>query len=89
MNIQKLEMVASQKKGQTRIVVRGMGGEELKQVEEFKYLGSEGGKEGVTGAVKERIKATWMKWREVICDRRIPWRLKCKVYKTMVGLVPM
>ena len=28
-----------------------------------------------------------MKWREVICDRRIPKKLRWKVYKTVVRLV--
>ena len=57
-------------------------------MEHFKYLASEiEAEEGVLGAVKQRVKAAWAKWREVtgvICDRKIPRKLKCKIYKTVV-----
>ena len=57
-------------------------------MEHFRYLGSEIEAEGrVLGAVKQRVKAAWAKWREVtgvICDRKIPRKLKCKIYKAAV-----
>lgn len=34
-----------------------------------------------------RIKAAWQKWKElegVVCDRKMPVRVKGKVYKTMI-----
>ena len=57
-------------------------------MEHFKYLGAEIEAEGrVLGAVKQRVKAAWTKWREVtgvMCDRKISRKLKCKIYKTVV-----
>ena len=38
-------------------------------------------------AVQQRVNMAWSKWREltgVIYDRKIPRRLKCKLYKTMI-----
>ena len=35
-------------------------------------------------AVKQRVKTAWVKWREmsgVICDRKMPRKLKCKSTK--------
>ncbi|KAK3556562.1 hypothetical protein QTP70_009536 [Hemibagrus guttatus] len=63
-------------------------GEEVKEVQEFKYLGStvqsneECGKE-----VKKRVQAGWNGWRKVsgvLCDRKISARIKEKVYRTVV-----
>ncbi|MCJ8736954.1 hypothetical protein PDJAM_G00018110 [Pangasius djambal] len=63
-------------------------GEEVKKVQEFKYLGStvqsncECGKE-----VKKRVQAGWNGWRKVsgvLCDRKISGRIKGKVYETVV-----
>ena len=74
--------MASQKKGRTVVEVRDIDRAELKQVEEFKYLGSEVKRAGgATGAVKQRIKVAWMKWREVagiICGRKMPKKLNVK-----------
>ncbi|XP_039627278.1 uncharacterized protein LOC120540503 [Polypterus senegalus] len=39
-----------------------------------------------------RINATWTKWRQVtavLCDRRIPYHLKAKIYKTVVRPVAL
>ena len=41
-------------------------------------------------AVKQRVKVAWMKWRdmsEVMCDKRMPRKLKCKIYRTVIRLV--
>ncbi|KAK3537900.1 hypothetical protein QTP70_022440, partial [Hemibagrus guttatus] len=53
-------------------------GEEVKKVQEFKYLGS---------TVQKRVQAGWNGWRkvsEVLCDRKISARIKGKVYRTVV-----
>ena len=57
-------------------------------VKEFKYLGStvqESG--GCEREVKKRVQAGWNGWRRVsgvICDKRLPARVKAKVYSSMV-----
>jgi hypothetical protein len=54
------------------------------EVENFKYLGLFVQKDTGFGMdVKHRIKCGWMKWRKalgVLCDKRIPMRLKGKFY---------
>ena len=58
------------------------------RVKEFKYLGStvqESG--GCEREVKKRVQAGWNGWRRVsgvICDRRLPTRVKGKVYSSVV-----
>ena len=58
------------------------------RVKEFKYLGStvqESG--GCEREVKKREQAGWNGWRRVsgvICDRRLPARIKGKVYSSVV-----
>ena len=58
------------------------------RVKEFKYLGStvqENG--GCDREVKKRVQAGWNGWRRVsgvICDRRLPARVKGKVYSSVV-----
>ena len=58
------------------------------RVKEFKYLGStvqESG--GCEREVKKRVQAGWNGWRKVsgvICDRRLPARVKRKVYSSVV-----
>ena len=60
------------------------------RVKEFKYLGStvqESG--GCEREVKKRVQAGWNGWRKVsgvICDRRLPARVKGKVYSLVVRL---
>ena len=65
----------------------------VEQVVELKCLGLEVKREGgATGAVKQRIKAAWMKWQEVagiICSRRMPKKLECKMYGMVVRPVLM
>ena len=54
----------------------------------FKYLGSNISSDGSPYAdASARSAAAWLKWKDltgVLCDRRMPIRLKAKVYKTMV-----
>ena len=58
------------------------------RVKEFKYLGStvqESG--GCEREVKRRVQAGWNGWRResgVICDKRLPARVKGKVYSSVV-----
>ena len=58
------------------------------RVKKFKYLGStvqEGG--GCERDVKKRVQAGWNGWRRVsgvICNRRLPARVKGKVYSSVV-----
>ena len=54
-------------------------------MEDFKYLGSTVQNNGECGReVKKIVHAGWNGWRRiagVICDRRVPARVKGKVYK--------
>ncbi|KAK3530873.1 hypothetical protein QTP70_003620 [Hemibagrus guttatus] len=63
-------------------------GEEVKKVQEFKYLGSTVQSNGECGKeVKKRVQAGWNGWRKVwgvLCDQKISARIKGKVYKTVV-----
>ena len=60
----------------------------MPRIKEFKYLGStvqESG--GCEREVKKRVQAGWNGWRRisgVICDRRLPARVKGKVYSLVV-----
>ena len=61
------------------------------RVKEFKYLGStiqESG--GCEREIKRRVQAGWNGWKkvsEVICDKRLPTRVKGKVYSSVVKRV--
>ncbi|KAK3530562.1 hypothetical protein QTP86_027920 [Hemibagrus guttatus] len=63
-------------------------GEEVKKVQEFKYLGSTVQSNGDCGKeVKKRVQAGWNGWRKVsgvLCERKISVRIKGKVYRTVV-----
>ena len=60
----------------------------LPTVQSFKYLGStidRGG--GASKDVENRVTKAWSKWRElsgVICDKKIPTKLKLLVYQTVI-----
>ena len=58
------------------------------RVKEFKYLGSTVKESsGCEREVKKRVQAGWNGWRRVsgvICDKRLPARVKGKVYSSMV-----
>ena len=76
-----------QDNGQGREPVKILG-EELQRVHHFKYLGSsveETG--GMVTEITQRVSAAWINWKRcsgVLCDRRMPVKLKGKVYKTVV-----
>ena len=61
---------------------------ELPTVTSFKYLGSMFTSAGGSQAdVNNRIITGWMKWKEVsgvMCDRKMPVKLKDKVFKTII-----
>ena len=58
------------------------------RVTEFKYLGSTVQESGsCEREVKKRVQAGWNRWRKVsgvICDKRLPARVKGKVYSSVV-----
>ncbi|KAK6742270.1 hypothetical protein RB195_009871 [Necator americanus] len=68
-------------------------GTELNKVNCFKYLGS---KVTSTGDIDQegraRVNAAWMKWKiatGVLCDKKVPVRLKSKIYRTVVRPVAL
>jgi len=65
-----------------------MGGVVVPQVEKFKYLGSIIEESGdIDEDISHRIRAGWQKWRKtcgVLCDKKIPLRLKGRVYRMVV-----
>ena len=65
-----------------------LDGTPITRVESFKYLGSVLDEEGdIDADVKARMACGWLKWREcsgVLCDKKMPIRLKGKIYRTVV-----
>ena len=65
-----------------------IGSSPLKTVTSFRYLGSLIQESGsVEEEIQSRATAAWSKWREisgVVCDKKMPLRLKSKVYKTVL-----
>ena len=60
----------------------------MSRLKQFKHLGSMVQKSGsCKREIKSRVQAEWNGWRkvsEVICDRRLPARVKGNVYSTVV-----
>ena len=65
-----------------------LNGEELKNVDHYKYLGSVIYKDDtIDRDVDLRVQAAWSSWRKlfgVLCNRKIPLKLKAKVYEVMI-----
>jgi len=60
----------------------------IPKVKKFKYLSSIVQQNGeIDEDINQRIKVGWQKWKQatgVLCDKRMPVRLKGKVYRTVV-----
>nr|KYP34423.1 Retrovirus-related Pol polyprotein LINE-1 [Cajanus cajan] len=65
-----------------------IGEQAITKVPRFKYLGSIVQQDAeLEGDVHHRIQAGWMKWRRasgVLCDKKVPLKLKGKFYRTAV-----
>ena len=65
-----------------------LDGQMVPQKDMFRYLGSMLPRDGdIDEDVKHRISAGWLKWRQasgVLCDRRVPQKLKGKFYRTAI-----
>ena len=92
-NSDKSEVMVCRKSGDEELQIQDANGQTLNQVKQFRYLGSVlQDRGGCEKEVKERVKSAWQKWREVagvVCDRRMPRRLKLKIYKTVIRPVLM
>ena len=65
-----------------------LDGQVVPKKDTFRYLGSMLQKDGdIDEDVSHRIKAGWLKWRQasgVLCDPRVPLKLKDKFYRTAI-----
>ena len=65
-----------------------MQGEVVPRVQDFKYLGSTVQDDcGANREVTKRIAADWMSWKKVtgvVCDKKVPSKVKGKIYKVVV-----
>ena len=65
-----------------------VNGDELKNVDHFKYLGSVIDKDGtIDRDVDLRVRAAWSSWRKltgVLYDRKNPLSLRAKVYEAII-----
>jgi hypothetical protein len=65
-----------------------LDGQMVPKKDTFCYLGSMLQKDGdINEDLSHRIKAGWLKWRQasgVLCDPRVPLKLKCKFYRTVI-----
>ena len=82
----KTEYFTTDTSGDQQATIR-LNGEMLKRVKSFKYLGSMVEEtEEMGNEVNFQIQCGWNNWRKVsgvICDRRVPVRVKGKVHKTV------
>ncbi|KIH65851.1 hypothetical protein ANCDUO_03821 [Ancylostoma duodenale] len=85
LNIKKTEYVQYGEQTPGTILVDDI---ELPKVSVFKDLGSRISADGSTVVEAEhRANAAWIKWRQiagVMCDRKMPLKLKSKIYRTVL-----
>ncbi|VDO61015.1 unnamed protein product [Heligmosomoides polygyrus] len=90
LNVKKTEHLTTDVTESSSIKVNGI---ELPRTSVSKYLGSAIASAGkLMAEVNSRVSAAWSKWRSltgVLCDRKIPERLKSKIYRAFVGPVAM
>jgi hypothetical protein len=76
-------MVPKKEKGDVRL-----DGQVVPKKDTFRYLGSMLQKNGnIDEDVGHIIKVSWLKWRQasaVLCDPRVPLKLKGKFYRTVI-----
>ncbi|VDP51499.1 unnamed protein product [Heligmosomoides polygyrus] len=88
LNVKKTEYVTADEDESTSIKANGI---ELPRASVFKYLGSAiTSYGGLLVEANSRLSAAWSKWRSltgVLCDKKIPERLKSKIYRAVVGPV--
>ncbi|XP_048353798.1 uncharacterized protein LOC125433337 [Sphaerodactylus townsendi] len=77
---------------QTRTTIQ-INGQTLKKATQFKYLGSLVSMDGDTMPdIWSRINSAWLKWRQttgILCDSKMPEKLKAKIYTTVVRPVAL
>ncbi|KAM1765238.1 hypothetical protein ACFX11_004391 [Malus domestica] len=82
-----MECKLSANEGQNELGVR-IRDQEIPKSDRFRYLGSILQKNGeLDGDLNHRIQAGWMKWKSasgVLCDCRMPLKLKEKFYRTTI-----
>ena len=65
-------------------------GQVVSKKDTFRYVGSILLMDGdIDVDVSHRIKAGWIKWRQasgILCDKRVPQKLKSKFYRTAIRL---
>jgi hypothetical protein len=65
-----------------------LDGQVVPKKDTFRYLGSMLQKdEDINKDLSHRIKASWLKWHQasgVLCDPRVPLKLKGKFYRTVI-----
>ena len=86
-NLGKTKTMLSCRGGYEEVNIQQEDGTKLKQNNEFKYLGSVIAEGGTEKAVRHRVKEAWRKCREVsgvVLDKRMPLKVKKKVYKSVV-----
>ena len=82
-----MECKFSNRRGNSTLEVK-VGDHIIPQVTRFKYLGSVVQNDGeIEADVNHRIQVGWLKWRRasgVLCDKKVPLKLKGKFYRTAV-----
>ena len=82
-----MECIFSKNRKEREPIVH-IDGQEIPKTNYFRYLGSIIRNDGeIENDIVHRIKSGWLKWRSasgVLCDRRIPMKLKGKFYRTAI-----